>query len=29
VLNVFIDAPSGRAIEHVRHTAIWRPRAVK
>jgi acyl dehydratase len=26
VLNVFIDTAGGRAIEHVRHTAIWRPR---
>jgi acyl dehydratase len=27
VLNVLIDSQDGRAIEHVRHTAIWRPRA--
>jgi hypothetical protein len=29
VLNVHILAADGRLIEHVRHTAIWRPRAVK
>jgi acyl dehydratase len=29
VLNVLIDSADGRAIEHVRHTAIWRPRAAK
>lgn len=26
VLDVFIDTEQGRAIEHARHTAIWRPR---
>jgi hypothetical protein len=29
VLNVHILAADGRLIEHVRHTAIWRPRVVK
>ncbi len=29
VLNVHILAEDGRLIEHVRHTAIWRPRAVR